>query len=76
MATRAEVLAIANRCVDGQASAYEFAQAVEDLRGVQLVEVMFGPCADRQAARQFLKQALHAASDEDAALRRRRGETI
>lgn len=76
MATQEQALAIAQRCIEGQATVYEFAQALEELRRVQLVEAMFGPCADRQAARQFLKQALHAASDEDAALRRRRGETI
>lgn len=76
MATQEQALAIAQRCIEGQATVYEFAQALEELRGVQLAEVMFGPCADRQAARQYLKQALHAAQDEDAAVRRRRGEMV
>lgn len=71
--TREELMTLAGRCIDGEVGVYEFAESVAEARGIQTVEAMFGPCADRQTARTCLKQALRAATDEDAAAAMRRG---
>ncbi len=68
-----ELEELARRCIRGEATVYEFAEGVADLRGVQPVEALFGPCADKQSARQYLKQALHAATSEEQARRVRSG---
>jgi hypothetical protein len=67
------VRALAERCISGQATVYEFAEALSELTDRQVVEVMFGECADPITARQQLKSALHAARSPEAVRRRRSG---
>lgn len=61
MATREELLALAERCIDGQVGVYEFAYAVARARGVSVEYAMFVPCLNGLDARLRLKSAETAA---------------